>query len=130
MKRITPDGTVLVPTKYSNEGIWKEAVNNNWGSSWKGWKGWKGPDWLKNWGYAPETPKSKPTSNTPKKELLALPAPNQVHRTPNKEYINVDVSKDLGRSNLTGKGVITSSTPVESPDAGTIRTVNAVSAIL
>lgn len=70
-----------------------------------------------------ETPKSK-------KELLALPAPNQVHRTPNKEYINVDISRDLGRSNLTGKGVITSSTPVESPDAGTIRTVNAVSSIL
>lgn len=132
MKRVAPDGTVLVPTKYSNEGIWRGAVNNSWGAKWKGWKGWKGPDWLKNWGYAPETPKGKPTSNTPKpkKELLALPAPNQVHRTPNREYINVDISRDLGRSNLTGKGVITSSTPVESPDAGIIRTVNAVSSIL
>lgn len=132
MKRVAPDGTVLVPTKYSNEGIWRGAVNNSWGAKWKGWKGWKGPDWLKNWGYAPETPKGKPASNTPKpkKELLALPAPNQVHRTPSREYINVDISKDLGRSNLTGKGVITSSSPVESPDAGTIRTVNAISSIL
>lgn len=127
MKRVAPDGTVLVPTKYSNEGIWKEAVNNSWGGN---WKGWQGPNWLKNWGYAPETPKSKPSSNVPKKELLALPAPNQVHRTPNKEYINVDISRDLGRSNLTDRGVITSSTPVEAPDAGTIRTVNAVNSIL
>lgn len=129
MKRVAPDGTILVPTKYSNEGIWRGAVNNSWGAK---WKGWKGPDWLKNWGYAPETPKGKPASNTPKpkKELLALPAPNQVHRIPSREYINVDISRDLGRSNLTGKGVITSSSPVESPDAGTIRTVNAVSSIL
>lgn len=70
-----------------------------------------------------ETPK-------PKRELLALPAPNQVHRTPIREYINVDISRDLGRSNLTGKGVITNSTSVESPDASTIRTINAVSSIL
>lgn len=87
-----------------------------------------------DWKYGVNKGSKKPTKKqeTPKskKELLALPAPNQVHRTPNKEYINIDISRDLGRSNLTGKGVITSSTPVESPDAGTIRTVNAVSSIL
>lgn len=87
-----------------------------------------------DWKYGVNKGSKKPTKKQetpkPKKELLALPAPNQVHRTPNKEYINVDISRDLGRSNLTGKGVITSSTPVESPDAGTIRTVNAVSSIL
>lgn len=87
-----------------------------------------------DWKYGVNKGSKKPTKKQetpkPKKELLALPAPNQVHRTPNKEYINVDISRDLGRSNLTGKGVITSSTPVESLDAGTIRTVNAVSSIL
>lgn len=79
-------------------------------------------------------PTKKPTKKQetpkPKRELLALPAPNQVHRTPIREYINVDISRDLGRSNLTGKGVITNSTSVESPDASTIRTINAVSSIL
>lgn len=87
-----------------------------------------------DWKYGVNKGSKKPTKKQeipkPKKELLALPAPNQVHRTPSREYINVDISRDLGRSNLTGKGVITSSSPVESPDAGTIRTVNAVSSIL
>lgn len=74
-----------------------------------------------DWKYGVNKGSKKPTKKQetpkPKKELLALPVPNQVHRTPNKEYINVDISRDLGRSNLTGKGVITSSSPVESPDA-------------
>lgn len=74
-----------------------------------------------DWKYGVNKGSKKPTKKQetpkPKKELLALSAPNQVHRTPNKEYINVDISRDLGRSNLTGKGVITSSSPVESPDA-------------
>lgn len=87
-----------------------------------------------DWKYGVNKGNKKPTKKQetpkPKKELLALPTPNQVHRTPSREYINVDISKDLGRSNLTGKGVITSSSPVESPDAGTIRTVNAISSIL
>lgn len=87
-------------------------------------------DWKYGVNKGSKKPTKKQETSKPKKELLALPAPNQVHRTPNKEYINVDVSKDLGRSNLTGKGIITSNTPVESPDAGTIRTVNAISSIL
>lgn len=55
MRRTAPDGTILEPTKWSNEGIWRGAVNNDWGSKWKGWK----PDWMENWGYRPE----KSTSN-------------------------------------------------------------------
>lgn len=89
-------------------------------------------DW--KYGVGDKKPTKKPTKKQetpkPKRELLALPAPNQVHRTPIREYINVDISRDLGRSNLTGKGVITNSTSVESPDASTIRTINAVSSIL
>lgn len=91
-----------------------------------------------DWKYGVNKGDKKPTKKLtkkqetpkPKRELLALPAPNQVHRTPIREYINVDISRDLGRSNLTGKGVITNSTSVESPDASTIRTINAVSSIL
>lgn len=91
-------------------------------------------DWKYGVNKGDKKPTKKPTKKQetpkPKRELLALPAPNQVHRTPIREYINVDISRDLGRSNLTGKGVITNSTSVESPDAGTIRTINAVSSIL
>lgn len=91
-------------------------------------------DWKYGVNKGDKKPTKKPTKKQetpkPKRELLALPAPNQVHRTPIREYINVDISRDLGRSNLTGKGVITNSTSVESPDAGTIKTINAVSSIL
>ena len=87
-----------------------------------------------DWKYGVNKGNKKPTKKQetpkPKRELLALPAPNQVHRTPIREYINVDISRNLGRSNLTGKGVITNSTSVESPDASTIRTINAISSIL
>ena len=83
-------------------------------------------DWKYGVNKGDKKPTKKPTKKQetpkPKRELLALPAPNQVHRTP--------ISRDLGRSNLTGKGVITNSTSVESPDASTIRTINAVSSIL
>ena len=57
MRRTAPDGTILEPTKFSNQGIWRGAVNNDWGHN---WKGWKGPKWLKDWGYAPA--KKKKTS--------------------------------------------------------------------
>lgn len=87
-------------------------------------------DWRYGVNKGDKKPTKKQETPKPKRELLALPAPNQVHRTPKREYINVDISRDLGRSNLTGKGVITNSTSVESPDAGTIRTINAVSSIL
>lgn len=50
MRRTASDGTILEPTKFSNRGIWRGAVNNDWGHN---WKGWKGPEWLKDWGYAP-----------------------------------------------------------------------------
>lgn len=87
-------------------------------------------DWKYGVNKGDKKPTKKQETPKPKRELLALPAPNQVHRTPIREYINVDISRDLGRSNLTGKGVITNSTSVESPDASTIRTINAVSSIL
>lgn len=50
MRRTAPDGTILEPTRFSDQGIWRGAVNNDWGHN---WKGWKGPEWLKDWGYAP-----------------------------------------------------------------------------
>lgn len=87
-------------------------------------------DWKYRVNKGDKKPTKKQETPKPKRELLALPAPNQVHRTPIREYINVDISRGLGRSNLTGKGVITNSTSVESPDASTIRTINAVSSIL
>ena len=132
----TSKGEIEVPIVYSNSdkyiaaamqqdlvkipGVDKLAIKYN--------------DWKYGVNKGDKKPTKKPTKKQetpkPKRELLALPAPNQVHRTPIREYINVDISRDLGRSNLTGKGVITNSTSVESPDASTIRTINAVSSIL
>lgn len=70
MRRTAPDGTILEPTRFSNQGIWRGAVNNDWGNN---WKGWKGPKWLQNWGYKPEkgTPSKPQTSewDTFKKDL-------------------------------------------------------------
>lgn len=166
MKRVAPDGTVLVPTKYSNEGIWKEAVNNNWGGN---QKGWQGPSWLKNWGYTPKSQKnnSKNTRNVDNsnvdiktadetinavssivqslntaskfKSTLALPAPGQA--TPSNRVFIMGSSKSSikDRTNPSklqkpgsyiDRAVPVGGTPVESPDAGTIRTVNAISSIL
>lgn len=66
MRRTAPDGTILEPTKFSNQGIWRGAVNNNWGNT---WKDWKGPKWLQGWGYKPE--KSTSEWDTFKKDLEA-----------------------------------------------------------
>lgn len=92
MRRTAPDGTILEPTKFSNQGIWRGAVNNNWGHN---WKGWKGPKWLKDWGYAPAKKEVDPktvneavdavssiartlhTASRFKPAPLALPAPGQ-----------------------------------------------------
>lgn len=170
MRRVAPDGTVLVPTKYSNEGIWRGAVNNSWGAK---WKGWKGPDWLRNWGYAPAKQGTKPANNSKptgdskpnskvdpkvvnetvdavssmvrtlntaskfKSTPLALPAPGQTHRTfymgASKPKVPKDVTdptKLKKPGTYTDNAVPVGGTPVESPDANTIRTVNAVSSIL
>ena len=59
MRRTAPDGTILEPTKFSNQGIWRGAVNNDWGHN---WKGWKGPKWLKDWGYAPAPGQATPSN--------------------------------------------------------------------
>lgn len=92
MRRTAPDGTILEPTKFSNQGIWRGAVNNDWGHN---WKGWKGPKWLKDWGYAPAKKEVDPktvneavdavssiartlhTASRFKPAPLALPAPGQ-----------------------------------------------------
>jgi hypothetical protein len=92
MRRTAPDGTILEPTKWSNKGIWRGAVNNNWGHN---WKDWKGPKWLKDWGYAPVKKEADPravneavdavssmvrtlhTASKFKPAPLALPAPGQ-----------------------------------------------------
>lgn len=74
-----------------------------------------------DWKYGVNKGDKKPTKKPTKKQETPKPK---------REYINVDISRDLGRSNLTGKGAITNSTSVESPDASTIRTINAVSSIL
>lgn len=94
MRRTAPDGTILEPTKFSNQGIWRGAVNNDWGHN---WKGWKGPKWLKDWGYAPAKKEVDPkTVNEavrgkkdfgyeevfPKRSPYAPPTPTEVYVTP------------------------------------------------
>lgn len=102
MRRTAPDGTILEPTKWSNEGIWRSAVNNSFGKNWEG-------DWFKNWGYAP------PKSNTPKpakpKKTKQATQPSQYKRkdTPVDTSIRDRIDKNLGinNSNLTGNDVHT-----------------------
>lgn len=123
MRRTAPDGTILEPTKFSNQGIWRGAVNNDWGHN---WKGWKGPKWLKDWGYAPAP--------------LALPAPGQA--TPSNRVFVMGSGKPntprdvTNPSNLkkpgsyTDRAVPVGGTPVESPNANAVRTVRTINSIL
>lgn len=102
MRRTAPDGTILEPTKWSNEGIWRSAVNNSFGKNWEG-------DWFKNWGYAP------PKSNAPKpakpKKTKQATQPLQYKRkdTPVDTSIRYRIDKNLGINNfnLTGNDVHT-----------------------
>lgn len=102
MRRTAPDGTILKPTKWSNEGIWRSAVNNSFGKNWEG-------DWFKNWGYAP------PKSNAPKpakpKKTKQATQPLQYKRkdTPVDTSIRDRIDKNLGINNfnLTGNDVHT-----------------------
>lgn len=102
MRRTAPDGTILRPTKFSNQGIWRSAVNNSFGKNWEG-------DWFKNWGYAP------PKSNAPKpakpKKTKQATQPLQYKRkdTPVDTSIRDRIDKNLGinNSNLTGNDVHT-----------------------
>lgn len=107
MKRVAPDGTVLVPTKYSNEGIWRGAVNNSWGAK---WKGWKGPDWLKDWGYAP-TKGNTPQPTKPAKSKKPQGGTKQYERknTPVDTSLRDKIDRTLGvnNSNFTGDDVHT-----------------------
>lgn len=99
MRRTAPDGTILEPTKWSNEGIWRSAVNNSFGKNWEG-------DWFKNWGYAP------PKSNAPKPaKPKKTKQPLQYKRkdTPVDTSIRDRIDKNLGINNfnLTGNDVHT-----------------------
>lgn len=102
MRRTAPDGTILEPTKWSNEGIWRSAVNNSFGKKWE-------EDWFKNWGYAP------PKSNAPKpakpKKTKQATQPLQYKRkdTPVDTSIRDRIDKNLGINNfnLTGNDVHT-----------------------
>lgn len=155
MRRTAPDGTILEPTKFSNQGIWRGAVNNDWGHN---WKGWKGPKWLKDWGYAPVKKEVDPktvneavdavssiartlhTASRFKPAPLALPAPGQA--TPsNRVFImgsgKPNTPRDVTNpSNLkkpgsyTDRAVPVGGTPVESPNANAVRTVRTINSIL
>ena len=151
MRRTAPDGTILEPTKFSNQGIWRGAVNNNWGHNWKSWKGLK---WLKDWGYAPAKKEVDPkTVNEAvdavssiartlhiasrfKPAPLALPAPGQA--TPSNRVFVMGSGKPntprdvTNPSNLkkpgsyTDRAVPVGGTPVESPNANAVRTINSI----
>lgn len=155
MRRTAPDGTILEPTKFSNQGIWRGAVNNNWGHN---WKGWKGPKWLKDWGYAPAKKEVDPktvneavdavssiartlhTASRFKPAPLALPAPGQA--TPSNRVFVMGSGKPntprdvTNPSNLkkpgsyTDRAVPVGGTPVESPNANAVRTVRTINSIL
>ena len=142
MRGTAPDGTILEPTKFSNQGIWRGAVNNDWGHN---WKGWKGPKWLKDWGYAPAKKEVDPktvneavdavssiartlhTASRFKPAPLALPAPGQA--TPSNRVFVMGSGKPntprdvTNPSNLkkpgsyTDRAVPVGGTPVESPNA-------------
>lgn len=155
MRRTAPDGTILEPTKFSNQGIWRGAVNNDWGHN---WKGWKGPKWLKDWGYAPAKKEVDPktvneavdavssiartlhTASRFKPAPLALPAPGQA--TPSNRVFVMGSGKPntprdvTNPSNLKKPGsyidraVPVGGTPVESPNANAVRTVKTINSIL
>lgn len=155
MRRTAPDGTILEPTKFSNQGIWRGAVNNDWGHN---WKGWKGPKWLKDWGYAPAKKEVDPktvneavdavssiartlhTASRFKPAPLALPAPGQA--TPSNRVFVMGSGKPntprdvTNPSNLRKPGsyidraVPVGGTPVESPNANAVRTVKTINFIL
>lgn len=155
MRRTAPDGTILEPTKFSNQGIWRGAVNDDWGHN---WKGWKGPKWLKDWGYAPAKKEVDPktvneavdavssiartlhTASRFKPAPLALPAPGQA--TPSNRVFVMGSGKPntprdvTNPSNLkkpgsyTDRAVPVGGTPVESPNANAVRTVRTINSIL
>lgn len=152
MRRTAPDGTILEPTKFSNQGIWRGAVNNDWRHN------WKGPKWLKDWGYAPAKKEVDPktvneavdavssiartlhTASRFKPAPLALPAPGQA--TPSNRVFVMGSGKPntprdvTNPSNLkkpesyTDRAVPVGGTPVESPNANAVRTVRTINSIL
>lgn len=133
MRRTAPDGTILEPTKFSNQGIWRGAVNNDWGHN---WKGWKGPKWLKDWGYAPAKKEVDPktvneavdavssiartlhTASRFKPAPLALPAPGQA--TPsNRVFV-------MGSGKPNTPRDVTNPSNLKKPGSYTDRTINSI----
>lgn len=123
VKKRTSQGIIEVPRVYSNSDKYIAATMRRSTPQIPGF------DELSvrynDWKYGVKKPKTKAKPKDgktgDKKPLLALPAPGQVRRSPNKEYINIDISSNLGRSNLTDRGIITGSSPVISPDPRAIR---------
>lgn len=133
MRRTAPNGTILEPTKFSNQGIWRGAVNNDWGHN---WKGWKGPKWLKDWGYAPAKKEVDPktvneavdavssiartlhTASRFKPAPLALPAPGQA--TPsNRVFV-------MGSGKPNTPRDVTNPSNLKKPGSYTDRTINSI----
>jgi hypothetical protein len=128
MRRTAPDGTILEPTKFSNQGIWRGAVNNDWGHN---WKGWKGPKWLKDWGYAPAKKEVDP-----KTVNEAVDAVSSIARTLHTASRFKPAPGQATPSNLkkpgsyTDRAVPVGGTPVESPNANAVRIVKTINSIL
>jgi hypothetical protein len=114
MRRTAPDGTILEPTKFSNQGIWRGAVNNDWGHN---WKGWRGPKWLKDWGYAPAKKEVDPKTVNEAVDAVSSIA-RTLHTAPGQ-------ATPSNRAFVMGSG-----TPVESPNANAVRTVKIINSIL
>lgn len=157
--RTAPDGTVLKPTKFSNEGLWRGAVENDWGGN---WKGYKGPDWLRNWGYAPvkegkakvdpkayddavnsvtDMFKALHVASRFKQQPLALPAPGKTTPAQGRVFVMGDgkprVPQDRTNpaklkkpGSYTDLAVPVGGTPAQSPDANAVRTVRAINSAL
>lgn len=157
--RTAPDGTILKPTKFSNEGLWRGAVENDWGGN---WKGYKGPDWLRNWGYAPvkegkakvdpkayddavnsvtDMFKALHVASRFKQQPLALPAPGKTTPAQGRVFVMGDgkprVPQDRTNpaklkkpGSYTDLAVPVGGTPAQSPDANAVRTVRAINSAL
>lgn len=103
LKRTTSDGTIQVPTKYSNRGIWEMLVNNKFGSN------WKNPSWMKNLGY---TSVKNSQATTPIRPVEPTKSQVKQYKEKNKPIntsLRNQIDKNLGITNynLTGNDINT-----------------------
>lgn len=137
VKRRTSQGIIEVPRVYSNSDKYIAATMQ------RSTPQIPGADELSvkynDWKYGVKKPKAKTkgskTSDT--KPLLALPAPGQTHRVFTMGGGQPRASQDVTNpSNLrkpgsyTDRAVPVGGTPVQSPDANAVRTVNTINSIL